>query len=137
MEIGLGGSLHSESNESYSEQTYVSASDNDMQSNSVGGRLKLEYERSQSVFAKNIRGFLELEHNVFDTGSGLDFSYSVEGAASQSLSVNADAVTLSSAALGVDYEINNDITASFSFKSVEADDDRDENSLALALKWRF
>ena len=136
LEIGLGGSLHSESNESYSEQTYVSASDNDMQSNSLGGRLKLEYERRNPYSRNNIRAFLELEQNIFETTSGTSFSYSVEGA-SQSLSVNADAVTLSSAALGVDYEINNDMTASFSFKGVEADDDRDENSLALALKWRF
>ena len=136
LEIGLGGSLHSESNESYSEQTYVSASDNDMQSNSLGGRLKLEYERRNPYLRNNIRAFLELEQNIFETTSGTSFSYSVEGA-SQSLSVNADAVKLSSAALGVDYEINNDMTASFSFKGVEADDDRDENSLALALKWRF
>ena len=136
LEIGLGGSLHSESNESYSEQTYVSAADNDMQSNSLGGRLKLEYERRNPYSRNNIRAFLELEQNIFETTSGTSFSYSVEEV-SQSLSVNADAVTLSSAALGVDYEINNDMTASFSFKGVEADDDRDENSLALALKWRF
>ena len=136
LEIGLGGSLHSESNESYSEQTYVSASDNDMQSNSLGARLKLEYERRNPYSRNNIRAFLELEQNIFETTSGTSFSYSVEEV-SQSLSVNADAVTLSSAALGVDYEINNDMTASFSFKGVEADDDRDENSLALALKWRF
>ena len=93
LEIGLGGSLHSESNESYSEQTYVSASDNDMQSNSLGGRLKLEYERRNPYSRNNIRAFLELEQNIFETTSGTSFSYSVEGA-SQSLSVNADAVTL-------------------------------------------
>jgi hypothetical protein len=136
LEIGLGGSLHSESNENYSEQNYISASDNDMQSNALGGRLKLEYERRNPYSRNNIKAFLELEQNIFETTSGTSFAYSVQGA-SQSLSVNADAVTLSSAAMGVDYEINNDMTASFSFKAVSADDDRDENSLALALKWRF
>ena len=47
------------------------------------------------------------------------------------------AVALSSIALGVDYEVNDDITANFSLKSVTGDDDSDGNSVALALKWRF
>ena len=136
MELGLGGSLHSENNDSYNEQTYISAADSDLQSTSVGGRLKLEYERYNPYSRKNIRGFLELEHNVFDTGSGLDFSYSVEGAA-QSASIDMAAVALGSIALGVDYEVNDDITANFSLKSVSGDDDSDGNSVALALKWRF
>ena len=136
MELGLGGSLHSENNDSYNEQTYISAADSDLQSTSVGGRLKLEYERYNPYSRKNIRGFLELEHNVFDTGSGLDFSYSVEGAA-QSASIDMAAVALSSIALGVDYEVNDDITANFSLKSVSGDDDSDGNSVVLALKWRF
>lgn len=136
MEIGLGGSLHSESNESYAEQNYISSPDNDMQSNALGGRLKLEYERRNPYSRDNITAFLEFEQNIFETTSGTDFSYSVEGA-SQSLSVDGDAVTLSSATMGVDYEINKDVTASFSFRAVTADDDRDENSLALALKWRL
>ena len=136
MELGLGGSLHSENNDSYNEQTYISAADSDLQSTSVGGRLKLEYERYNPYSRKNIRGFLEMEHDVFDTGSGLDFSYSVEGAA-QSASIDMAAVALSSIALGVDYEVNDDITANFSLKSVSGDDDSDGNSVALALKWRF
>ena len=136
LELGLGGSLHNENNDSYNEQTYISAADSDLQSTSVGGRLKFEYERYNPYSRKNIRGFLELEHNVFDTGSGLDFSYSVEGAA-QSASIDMAAVALSSIALGVDYEVNDDITANFSLKSVTGDDDSDGNSVALALKWRF
>ena len=136
MELGLGGSLHSENNDSYNEQTYISAADSDLQSTSVGGRLKLEYERYNPYSRKNIRGFLEMEHDVFDTGSGLDFSYSVEGAA-QSASIDMAAVALGSIALGVDYEVNDDITANFSLKSVSGDDDSDGNSVALALKWRF
>ena len=60
LEIGLGGSLHSENNDSYSEQTYVSAADNDMQSNSLGGRLKLEYERRNPYSRNNIRAFWSL-----------------------------------------------------------------------------
>ena len=136
LELGLGGSLHSENNDSYDEQTYISAADSNLQSSSVGGRLKFEYERYNTYSRKNIRGFLELEHNIFDIGSGLDFSYSVEGAA-QSAYIDMVAVELSSIALGVDYEVNDDITTNFSLKSVTGDDDSDEKSLALALKWRF
>ena len=136
LELGLGGSLHDENNDGYNEQTYISAAESDLQSTSVGGRLKFEYERYNPYSRKNIRGFLELEHSVFDTGSGLDFSYSVEGAA-QLASIDMAAVALSSIALGVDYEVNDDITANFSLKSVTGDDDSDGNSVALALKWRF
>ncbi|MGB1550861.1 MAG: hypothetical protein ACPHDV_05435, partial [Parvibaculales bacterium] len=39
LELGLGGSLHNENNDSYNEQTYISAADSDLQSTSVGGRL--------------------------------------------------------------------------------------------------
>ena len=133
---GLGGSFHSENNDGYSEQDYVSTEGSDLQSSSVGGRLKVEYERLNPYSRKNIRAFLELEQSISEIGSGTNFSYSVQGAA-QSTAVDTDAVTLTSAALGVDYEINNDMTASLSVKGLSGDDDSDENSFSLALKWRF
>ncbi|CAI8181111.1 MAG: Uncharacterised protein [Alphaproteobacteria bacterium] len=136
LEVGLGGSFHSENNDGYSEQDYVSTAGSDLQSSSVGGRLKVEYERLNPYSRKNIRAFLEFEQSISEIGSGTNFSYSVQGAA-QSTAVDTDAVTLTSAALGVDYEINNDMTASLSVKGLSGDDDSDENSFSLALKWRF
>ena len=136
LEIGLGGSLHTESNDGYSEQTYVSMSDSDLQSNSVGGRIKVEYVTRNPYARQNIRAFLELEQNMFETTSGTDFSYSVEGT-SQSLDVTSDDPALSSVAIGVVYEIDNDLIASLSYTGMSGDKDSEENSLAVALKWRF
>ena len=136
MELGLGGALHSESNDGYREQSYVRTDDNNIESTSVGGRVKFEVEMRNPYARNDITAFVEFEHNIFDTTSGSEFDYSVQGAAATS-AVNTEEVAISSVAIGAYYQLSRDMRFILSFAGSSGDNDTDENSLTAALKWRF
>ena len=136
MELGLGGALHSESNDGYREQSYVRTDDNNIESTSVGGRLKFEVEMRNPYARNDITAFVEFEHNIFDTTSDNEFDYSVQGAAATA-AVNTEEVAISSVAIGAYYQLSRDMRFILSLAGSSGDNDTDENSLTAALKWRF
>jgi hypothetical protein len=136
MELGLGGALHSESNDGYREQSYVKTDDNNMESTSVGGRLKFEVEMRNPYARNDITAFVEFEQNIFDTTSDNEFDYSVQGAAATA-AVEKEQVAISSVAIGAYYQLSRDMRFILSLASSSGDNDTDENSLTAALKWRF
>jgi len=136
MELGLGGTLHSESNDGYREQSFVRTEDNDIESTSVGGRLKFEVEMRNPYARNDITAFVEFEHNIFDNTSGGEFDYSVQGAAATAV-VNKEEVAISSVAIGAYYQLSRDMRFILSLAGSSGDNDTDENSLTAALKWRF
>ena len=136
MEFGLGGALHSESNDGYRELSYVTTDDSDIESNSIGGRLKFEVEMRNPYGRNDIKAFVEFEHNILDITSDSDFDYAVQGAAATA-SVNTEEVATSSVAIGAHYQLSRDMTFILSFAGSSGDNDTDENALTAALKWRF
>jgi hypothetical protein len=136
MELGLGGALHSESNDGYREQSFVSIDDSHMQSATLGGRLKFELELRNPTARNDISAFVEFEHNILEINSGTEFDYSVQGAAS-SADITGAETALTSIAIGAHYQISRDMSFILSLSGTSGDNETDENSLAAALKWRF
>ena len=136
MELGLGGALHSESNDGYREMSYVTTDDNDITSTAVGGRLKFEVEMRNPYARNDITAFIEFEHNIFDITSDSDFDYAVQGAAATA-NVDAEEVAISSVAIGAHYQLSRDMIFILSLAGSSGDNDTDENALTAALKWRF
>ncbi len=136
LELAFGGAVHTENNDGYKEGSYITVSDKEMQSSSLGGRVKLELASRNPYSYQDLRTFIEFEQTVFDTVSGTDFSYKVDGAA-KSIDVESDQIMFSSLAIGMDADLENGLELSLSYTAIDGDNESTETSLNAGLKWYF
>jgi hypothetical protein len=136
LEVGLGGSLHSEDNDGFSEMTLMQTADTNLQSSAIGGRLKLELEARNPFTRQVTTSFIEIEGMSSEMTDGNDFAYTASGATG-TYAVATDKVASTSISLGINYEVESDVDINLSYTHTSRDNDSDETSAKLALKWVF
>ena len=136
LEIGLGGSIHTEANDGFKEQTHMTTNGTDFESNAVGGRVKLELEARNPFTRKLLTSFFEFESMTSEITDGTDYTFSASGKAGNH-SANVEALSVNTVSLGVNYQVETDIDVNFSYSSTARDNDSDETSAKLAVKWVF
>ena len=136
LEVGLGGSLHSEDNDGFAEQTHMETDGSNFQSNAVGGRIKLELQTRNPFTRQTATSFIEYESMTSEITDGNRFTYSASGANGSHL-VGVDQLVGTSLSLGINYQVEADIDVNFSYTSTSRDNESDETSAKLAVKWVF
>ena len=136
LEIGLGGSLHSEDNDGFAEQTHMETDGSNFQSNAFGGRVKLELQTRNPFTRQMATSFIEYESITSEITDGNRFTYSASGANGSHL-VGVEQLVGNSLSLGINYQVEADIDVNFSYTSTSRDNESDETSAKLAVKWVF
>lgn len=136
VELGLGGSLHTENADGYSEQTYMTTSGSDFESNAVGGRLKVELEARNPFTRRLWTAFMEFESMTSEITGGNDFSFTASGMA-DTYTADVEALAVNTLSFGANYQVEQDIDVNFSYATTSRDNDSDETSAKLAVKWVF
>ena len=132
----MGGSLHSEDNDGFAEQTHMETDGSKFQSNAVGGRIKLELQTRNPFTRQKATSFIEYESMTSEITDGDRFTYAASGVSGSYL-VGVEQLVGNSLSLGINYQVETDIDVNFSYTSTSRDNESDETSAKLAVKWVF
>ena len=136
LEVALGSSLHSEQQDSFDEDVYLSTAKRDIQSLAQFARLRLNYKGRNPFSRLPWRIYSELTHSVSSLLDGETANYTVDGNAYAVVDA-ADDVADTSLSLGGEIYMDAGMTFNFSMKAVSSDNDFSKTTAAASLTWQF